>query len=99
MPETNMITWDQGSDGVVVLTMDDPDHSVNTMNKSYVDSMGATLERLEAERESITGVVLTSAKASFFAGGDVDSMSRARPEDAADLQDLWRRWADRSSRP
>lgn len=88
MPETNMITWDQGSDGVVVLTMDDPDHSVNTMNKSYVDSMGSTLDRLEAERESITGVVLTSAKAGFFAGGDVDSMSRARPEDAADLQDL-----------
>ncbi|MFD6100264.1 3-hydroxyacyl-CoA dehydrogenase NAD-binding domain-containing protein [Nocardiopsis flavescens] len=88
MPDTNMFTWEQGADGVVVLTMDDPDRAVNIMNRTYVDSMQATVERLEAEREGITGVVLTSAKASFFAGGDVDSMSRARPEDAADLSDL-----------
>ena len=88
MPETNMFTWDRGDDGVVVLTMDDPDHSVNIMNQTYVDSMGATVDRLEAERDTITGVVLTSAKSSFFAGGDVDSMSRARPEDAPTLNTL-----------
>lgn len=88
MPETNMFTWEQGADGVVVLTMDDPHHSVNVMNRTYVDSMGATVDRLEAERGTITGVVLTSAKTSFFAGGDVDSMSRAQPEDAEELSEL-----------
>lgn len=72
MTETNMFTWDQGDDGVVVLTMDDPDHPVNTMNGTYVDSMAATVDRLETRRETITGVVLTSAKKSFFAGGDID---------------------------
>jgi 3-hydroxyacyl-CoA dehydrogenase/enoyl-CoA hydratase/3-hydroxybutyryl-CoA epimerase len=88
MLEKNMIRWEQGSDGVVVLTMDDPDQPVNTMNQTYVDSMEATVARLEAERENITGVVLTSAKKSFFAGGDVGFMSRARPENAAELSEV-----------
>ncbi|MFD4668580.1 3-hydroxyacyl-CoA dehydrogenase NAD-binding domain-containing protein [Lentzea sp. NPDC058450] len=85
-----MIHWEQDSDGVVVLTMDDPDHPVNTMNQSYVDAMEAAVGRLEAERESVTGVVLTSAKASFFAGGDVGFMSRAQPENAAEISEVCR---------
>ncbi|MFE2281908.1 3-hydroxyacyl-CoA dehydrogenase NAD-binding domain-containing protein [Streptomyces sp. NPDC059454] len=88
MPEKNMIHWEQGSDGVVVLTMDDSDQPVNTMNQTYVDSMEATVARLEAERQNITGVVLASAKKSFFAGGDIGFMSKARPENAAELSEL-----------
>ncbi|MFJ8648570.1 3-hydroxyacyl-CoA dehydrogenase NAD-binding domain-containing protein [Streptomyces sp. NPDC093546] len=88
MPEKNMIRWEQGSDGVVVLTMDDPDQPVNTMNRTYIDAMEAAVVRLEAERENVTGVVLTSAKKSFFAGGDIGFMSRARPEDAAELSEV-----------
>ncbi|MFF5103423.1 3-hydroxyacyl-CoA dehydrogenase NAD-binding domain-containing protein [Streptomyces sp. NPDC000134] len=88
MPEQNMIRWERGSDGVVLLTMDDPDHPVNTMNQTYVDAMQATVARLEAEREHISGVVLASAKKSFFAGGDIGLMSAARPEDAAELTGL-----------
>ncbi|MFE1292262.1 3-hydroxyacyl-CoA dehydrogenase NAD-binding domain-containing protein [Streptomyces sp. NPDC058751] len=83
-----MIHWERDDDGVVVLTMDDPDSSVNTMNRTYVESMEDTVARLEAERDGITGVVLTSAKKSFFAGGDIGFMSRARPEDAEALTEL-----------
>ncbi|RNL82194.1 3-hydroxyacyl-CoA dehydrogenase NAD-binding domain-containing protein [Halostreptopolyspora alba] len=88
MPATNTFHWERGDDGVVVVTMDDPDQSANTMNQTYVESMGATLDRIEAERERITGVVLTSAKDSFFAGGDVNRMIRATPEQAEDLTQL-----------
>ncbi|GGW39711.1 3-hydroxyacyl-CoA dehydrogenase NAD-binding domain-containing protein [Streptomyces griseoloalbus] len=88
MLDKNMIRWEQGSDGVVVLTLDDPGQLVNTMNQTYVDSMEATVARLEAERETLAGVVLTSAKKSFFAGGDIGLMSRARPKDAAELSEL-----------
>ncbi|ACU38221.1 3-hydroxyacyl-CoA dehydrogenase NAD-binding domain-containing protein [Actinosynnema mirum] len=88
MREQDMIGWEQGEDGVVVLTMDDPDHPVNTMNPAYRTSMEAVVTRLEAERDSITGVVLTSAKKSFFAGGDVGFMSRAEPEDAEALTEV-----------
>ncbi|MEU6273704.1 3-hydroxyacyl-CoA dehydrogenase NAD-binding domain-containing protein [Streptomyces populi] len=88
MGKENMIRWERDGDDVVVLTMDDPDSAVNTMNRTYVDSMEETLARLEEERESIAGVVLTSAKKSFFAGGDIGFMSRARPEDAEALTEL-----------
>ena len=82
MTETNTIRWEKDADGVVVLTLDDPNHSANTMNRDYVASMGVIVDRLEAEKDDITGVVITSAKKTFFAGGDVNDMIEARPEDA-----------------
>ncbi|WP_010694595.1 3-hydroxyacyl-CoA dehydrogenase NAD-binding domain-containing protein [Saccharopolyspora spinosa] len=77
-----MISWVKDADGVVVLTMDDPSQAANTMNQRYKESMGATVDRLEDELDSITGVVLTSAKKSFFAGGDLNSVVSATPADA-----------------
>ncbi|MFR9752697.1 3-hydroxyacyl-CoA dehydrogenase NAD-binding domain-containing protein [Nocardia sp. 004] len=87
MSETNMIGWEQDSDGIVVLTMDDPNQGANTMNDLYKKSMAATVDRLEAEKDTITGVVLTSAKKTFFAGGDLKNMMKVGPDDAAALMD------------
>ncbi|MDX2937651.1 3-hydroxyacyl-CoA dehydrogenase NAD-binding domain-containing protein [Streptomyces ipomoeae] len=84
MTEQNHIRWEQGADGIVVLTMDAPGRSANTMNAAFVDALAVVVQRLEAEKESITGVVITSAKKTFFAGGDLDELIRTRPEDAAD---------------
>ncbi len=70
-----MIAWDKDADGVVVLTMDDPNQGANTMNNLFMTSLQATVERLEAEKDDITGVVLTSAKKTFFAGGDLKDMT------------------------
>ena len=74
----NMIRWEQDSDGVVVLTMDDPNQGANTMNDLYTTSMAATVDRLEAEKDGITGVIITSAKKTFFAGGDLKDMTSDR---------------------
>ncbi|MCF8571891.1 3-hydroxyacyl-CoA dehydrogenase NAD-binding domain-containing protein [Gordonia sp. HY002] len=71
----NMISWEKDADGVVTLTMDDPNQGANTMNNLYRESMAATVDRLEAEKDDITGVVLTSAKKTFFAGGDLKDMT------------------------
>ena len=79
----NMIKWESDADGIVVLTMDDPNQSANTMNDTFRESFGPTVDRLEAERDSITGVVITSAKKTFFAGGDLNQLGKAGPEDAA----------------
>ena len=79
------ISWERGNDGVVVLTLDDPNQSANTMNAAYVRSMGETVDRLEAERDEITGVVVTSAKKTFFAGGDLNELKRVGPENAAEF--------------
>lgn len=78
----NTIKWEQDSDGIVTLTLDDPTGSANVMNDHYKESMHNAVERLAAEADSITGVVITSAKKTFFAGGDLKSMINTGPDDA-----------------
>ena len=82
----NMITWDRGTDGVVTLTMDEPGASANTMNDVFISSLEQTLDRIEAEKEDITGVVITSAKKTFFAGADLNLVIQATPADAQRLE-------------
>ena len=82
---TNMIAWEQDADGIVTLTMDDPDQGANTMNATFQSSFAATVERLLAEKDTITGVVITSGKKTFFAGGDLTLLSQATPADAPAL--------------
>ena len=82
MSERSTIRWDRDEHGIVVLTLDDPNQSANTMNAAYKVSMAATVDRLEAERDEITGVVITSAKNTFFAGGDLHELKSATKADA-----------------
>ena len=84
---TTTIRWDRDADGVVILTLDDPNQSANTMNADYVASMRAVVDRLVAEKDAITGVVITSAKKTFFAGGDLKDMYAAGPAQAQELYD------------
>ena len=79
------VDYHRGDDGIVVLTLDDPTSSANTMNDLYRESMGAAINRLESEKDEISGVVITSAKKTFFAGGDLKKMMQAGPDDAADV--------------
>ncbi|WP_433278185.1 3-hydroxyacyl-CoA dehydrogenase NAD-binding domain-containing protein [Pseudonocardia xinjiangensis] len=82
MSEPQAVRWERGEDGIVVVTLDDPGRSANTMNDRYVAAMGACVDAIVADKENITGVILTSAKKTFFAGGDLDSMSKATQTDA-----------------
>ena len=84
----NTIQWDKDDDGIVTLTLDDPTGSANVMNEGYIESMGKVVERLAAEQDSIAGVVITSAKKTFFAGGDVKSMVQIGPENAGEAFDM-----------
>ncbi|MDW5596230.1 3-hydroxyacyl-CoA dehydrogenase NAD-binding domain-containing protein [Conexibacter stalactiti] len=84
------IRWEQDADGVVVLTLDDPNQGANTMNEAYVRSMAATIERLEAEKESISGVIVTSGKSTFFAGGDLNNLRAVTPEQAEEFASFLR---------
>ena len=78
----NMIGWESGINEVVVLTMDDPGSSANTLNDTFRRSFTETVERLEAEKDSIRGVILTSAKKTFFAGADLTWLATATKDDA-----------------
>ncbi len=85
MSEQSTIRWERDADGIVVLTLDDPEQQANTMNERYLRSMDEVVQRLESERDSTSGVVLTSAKSTFFAGGDLRELVRARPENVAEI--------------
>src|ERR1700760_1468574 len=90
MAESTTIKWEQDEDGIVVLTLDDPNQSANTMNRAYAESMAATVDRLEAEKDEISGVVITSAKKTFFAGGDLNDLKAATKDDAPQLAEMVR---------
>ncbi len=85
MSESTTIRWDKGDDGIVILTLDDPDQSANTMNAAYMASMAATVERLEAEKDNIKGVIITSAKKTFFAGADLRDLKKTKAEDLPEV--------------
>src|SRR5215217_6109414 len=95
MPEAKTIRWEKDSDNIVVLTLDDPDQSANTMNSAFVESLAVTIDRLgaelksqkdtESEKDTIAGVVLVSAKKTFFAGGDLGELIQIQPDQAAEV--------------
>ncbi|WP_416971279.1 3-hydroxyacyl-CoA dehydrogenase NAD-binding domain-containing protein [Streptomyces sp. 4F14] len=81
------IRWEQDREGVVTLVLDDPDQSANTMNAAFRTSLAAVTDRLEAEKDTIKGVIVTSAKKTFFAGGDLRDLIRVTPDTAQELFD------------
>ncbi|WP_432843984.1 3-hydroxyacyl-CoA dehydrogenase NAD-binding domain-containing protein [Dactylosporangium sp. CA-092794] len=89
-----MIRYERDTDGVVTLTMDDPARSANTMNAAFTDALAAAVDRLYAERDVITGVILTSAKQTFFAGGDLELLASLGPDDAAAVMESTTRIKD-----
>jgi 3-hydroxyacyl-CoA dehydrogenase / enoyl-CoA hydratase / 3-hydroxybutyryl-CoA epimerase len=85
MSDSTTIRWEKDADGVVILTLDDPNQSANTMNAAYAASIAATVDRLESERDEITGVIITSAKKTFFAGGDLHDLKAATREHSDEI--------------
>ncbi|CAN7309992.1 3-hydroxyacyl-CoA dehydrogenase NAD-binding domain-containing protein [Pseudomonas umsongensis] len=78
------IRYEKGQDRIVVLTIDLPGQSANTMNALYREAMADCVARLQAEKDSIAGVIITSAKKTFFAGGDLNELIKVdRPQATA----------------
>ncbi|MGW5480122.1 3-hydroxyacyl-CoA dehydrogenase NAD-binding domain-containing protein [Streptomyces sp. NPDC004008] len=85
--ESTTIRWEQDDTGIVTLVLDDPNQSANTMNAAFRESLAVVADRLEAEKDSIRGVIFTSAKKTFFAGGDLRDLIQVTPETAQDMFD------------
>lgn len=84
---TEAIRYEKGQDQIVVLTLDMPGQSANTMNAVYREAMAATVARLQAEKDGIAGVVITSAKKTFFAGGDLNELIKVDKAHAKEFSD------------
>jgi 3-hydroxyacyl-CoA dehydrogenase/enoyl-CoA hydratase/3-hydroxybutyryl-CoA epimerase len=77
---SDVIRWDD-VDGIVTLTLDDPDASANTLTDAFREQFDARVTQL-VHHEGLRGVILTSAKRSFFAGGDLTSLMAVTPAGA-----------------
>ncbi len=87
---TEDIRYEKDADGIVTLTYDSQGQSANTMNAAWLTATEAALDRLEAESD-LKGVVLASAKKTFFAGGDLGEMLESEPQAEAIFQ-----WTERA---
>ncbi|MBK5540019.1 enoyl-CoA hydratase/isomerase family protein [Pseudomonas sp. TH05] len=85
---TDAIRYEKGQDQIVVLTIDMPGQSANTMNAQYREAMAASVARLQAEDASLAGVIITSAKKTFFAGGDLNELIEVGKPEAKAFYDM-----------
>ncbi|MFN8296414.1 MAG: 3-hydroxyacyl-CoA dehydrogenase NAD-binding domain-containing protein [Chitinophagales bacterium] len=69
-----MFNYSKDNDNIVTITMDMQGRSANVINEEFGKLWLETIDRLTAEKNDITGVVLTSAKSTFFAGADIDNL-------------------------
>ena len=81
------VRWSWQADGIFEMVLDDPGRKSNTVNRRYFDGMAAALDEAERNRDRLRGVVLRSAKRSFFSGDDVEPAEMS-PEDAAAAYEL-----------
>ena len=78
----NAIRYELDPDQILTLTIDMADQSANTMNGVFRDALSETVKRLGAELEQIRGIIITSAKKTFFAGGDLNELYTVTRADA-----------------
>ncbi len=69
-------------DGVATLTFDEPGSPVNTMCAQWQQDLTEAVARVQADRAQLRGLILASAKSTFFAGADLKSVMRLKPSDA-----------------
>ncbi|NCW50474.1 MAG: hypothetical protein EBV89_04205, partial [Betaproteobacteria bacterium] len=71
------IRYELSPDRAIVLTLDAPGSPVNLMNAAFREDFHQAVNRLEQDLKAqpdLLGVVMTSAKTSFFAGADLKAM-------------------------
>lgn len=70
------------AEGIATLTFDEPGSPVNTMCAQWQEDLTAAVQQVVRDKDAIRGVVLASAKSTFFAGADLKGTMRLEPGDA-----------------
>ncbi len=78
------IQFEKNADNIVILTLDSPNQSANTMNANFRQALSETVEKLKAD-DAVTGIIFRSNKKTFFAGGDLDELIQAKPDTATEF--------------
>jgi 3-hydroxyacyl-CoA dehydrogenase/enoyl-CoA hydratase/3-hydroxybutyryl-CoA epimerase len=78
------LRYELDDNGIATITFDEPGSPVNTMTLQWQHDLAAATEGLVRDRERIKGVLLASAKSTFFAGAELKSVLKLKAEDAAE---------------
>jgi len=76
------IRIDTDANGIATLTFDAPGAPVNTMSAEWQADLTEAVDALVAQRDALRGVILASAKETFFAGADLKAVMRMTAADA-----------------
>ena len=82
------IRYEVGADQILTLTIDMPGQSANTMNAAFREALGETVNKVQGDLDSIRGIIVTSAKKTFFAGGDLKEIHKVTRDDAQAFEDM-----------
>ena len=69
-------------DGIATITFDEPNSPVNTMSLQWQDDLAELTTHILKDKDTLQGLLLTSAKPTFFAGADLKSVMRLQASDA-----------------
>jgi 3-hydroxyacyl-CoA dehydrogenase/enoyl-CoA hydratase/3-hydroxybutyryl-CoA epimerase len=75
------VRFESGPDQVVTLVFDEPGAAVNTMTAAWQAAFAEAVTRLQREKDSLAGVILCSAKKTFFAGAELKDVLGYGPQD------------------
>ncbi len=77
------IRYELADDGIATLTFDEPGSPVNTMGPQWQADLGPAVDQVVQDKERIKGVLLASAKTTFFAGAELKGVLKLAAADAA----------------
>ena len=78
------IRYELDADGIATITFDEPGSPVNTMTLQWQHDLAEAAAQLVRDKDRIKGVLLASAKTTFFAGAELKGVLKLKPEDAAE---------------
>ncbi len=70
------------ADGIATITFDEAGSPVNTMCQQWQSDLTAVTQQVLQDKAAIRGIVLASAKSTFFAGADLKATMRLQASDA-----------------
>jgi len=72
----------QIDNGIATITFDEPDSPVNTMCLQWQEDLSEVTAQVVKDKDKLKGIILASAKSTFFAGADLKAVMRLTPADA-----------------
>ena len=78
------LRYELAGDGIATITFDEQGSPVNTMTLQWQHDLAEAADCLMRDKEKIKGVLLASAKSTFFAGAELKGVLKLKAEDAAE---------------